>query len=71
MNKKDLTEADIRTKFITPALVGPGGKWDKGASFPKIPEGPLPGSKLLLLRFVEALLQCAGERTSPPYGPVI
>src|SRR5262245_29814505 len=28
MNKKDLTEADIRTKFITPALVGPGGKWD-------------------------------------------
>ncbi len=29
MNKKALTEADIRTKFITPALVGPdGGKWD-------------------------------------------
>ena len=28
MNKKQLTEADIRTKFITPALVGPGGKWD-------------------------------------------
>lgn len=29
MNKKDLTEADIRTKFITPALVGPdGSKWD-------------------------------------------
>ena len=29
MNKKDLTEADIRTKFITPALVGPdGNKWD-------------------------------------------
>ena len=28
MNKKDLTEADIRTKFITPALVPPGGKWD-------------------------------------------
>lgn len=29
MNKKDLTEADIRTKFITPALAGPGGsKWD-------------------------------------------
>ena len=28
MNKKELTEADIRTKFITPALVGPdGGKW--------------------------------------------
>lgn len=27
MNKKGLTEADIRTKFITPALVG-GGKWD-------------------------------------------
>lgn len=23
MNKKALTEADIRTKFITPALVGP------------------------------------------------
>ena len=22
MNKKQLTEADIRTKFITPALVG-------------------------------------------------
>ncbi len=29
MNKKDLTETDIRTKFITPALVGAGdGKWD-------------------------------------------
>jgi len=29
MNKKELTEADIRTKFITPALVGPdGNKWN-------------------------------------------
>jgi len=29
MNKKQLTEADIRTKFITPAIVGPnGGKWN-------------------------------------------
>ena len=29
MNKKALTEADIRTKFITPALVGASGdKWD-------------------------------------------
>jgi len=28
MNKKELTEADIRTKFITPALVPPRGKWD-------------------------------------------
>jgi type I restriction enzyme R subunit len=29
MNKKSLTEADIRTKFITPALVGADGdKWD-------------------------------------------
>lgn len=29
MNKKDLTEADIRTKFITPAIVGEGGsKWN-------------------------------------------
>lgn len=29
MNKKDLTETDIRTKFITPAIVGPrGGKWN-------------------------------------------
>ena len=28
MNKKELTEADIRTKFITPALVSPGGTWD-------------------------------------------
>jgi type I restriction enzyme R subunit len=29
MNKKELTEADIRTKFITPALVGVDGeKWD-------------------------------------------
>ncbi|MDU0457161.1 MAG: DEAD/DEAH box helicase family protein [Geobacteraceae bacterium] len=29
MNKKNLTEADIRTKFITPALVGEGEKkWD-------------------------------------------
>lgn len=29
MNKKALTEADIRSKFITPALVGPdGSKWN-------------------------------------------
>jgi type I restriction enzyme R subunit len=29
MDKKSLTEADIRTKFITPALVGAdGGKWN-------------------------------------------
>lgn len=29
MNKKTLTEADIRTKFITPAIVGDNGeKWD-------------------------------------------
>ncbi|MBK6743980.1 MAG: DEAD/DEAH box helicase family protein [Hydrogenophilales bacterium] len=29
MNKKGLTEADIRTKFITPAIVGVNGeKWD-------------------------------------------
>ena len=29
MNKKQLTETDIRTKFITPAIVGTdGGKWD-------------------------------------------
>jgi type I restriction enzyme, R subunit len=29
VNKKELTEADIRSKFITPALVGPGGtKWN-------------------------------------------
>src|SRR6266404_5997654 len=29
MNKKLLTEADIRTKFITPAIIGPdGSKWD-------------------------------------------
>jgi len=29
VNKKKLTEADIRTKFITPALVGPTGeKWN-------------------------------------------
>jgi type I restriction enzyme R subunit len=27
MDKTELTEADVRTKFITPALVGPGG-WD-------------------------------------------
>lgn len=29
MNKKELTETDIRTKFITPAIVGPDdSKWD-------------------------------------------
>jgi type I restriction enzyme, R subunit len=29
MDKKALTEADIRTKFITPALLGPAGsKWN-------------------------------------------
>lgn len=29
MNKKDLTEADIRTKYITPAVLGQdGSKWD-------------------------------------------
>src|SRR5215204_1370162 len=30
MNKKELTETDIRTKFITPAICGADGtKWDK------------------------------------------
>jgi type I restriction enzyme R subunit len=34
MNKKELTEADIRTKFITPALCGPGGaKWNLHTQF--------------------------------------
>src|SRR5260370_8177551 len=29
MSKKDLTEADIRTKFITPAILGSSGsKWN-------------------------------------------
>ena len=29
MNKKDLTETDVRTKFITPAILGPNGsKWN-------------------------------------------
>jgi type I restriction enzyme R subunit len=29
MDKKELTEADIRSKFVTPAIVGPdGSKWD-------------------------------------------
>ena len=29
INKKSLTETDIRTKFITPAIVGKdGGKWN-------------------------------------------
>jgi type I restriction enzyme R subunit len=29
MDKKALTETDIRTKFITPALLGPtGSKWN-------------------------------------------
>lgn len=29
VNKKSLTETDIRTKFITPAVLGPdGSKWD-------------------------------------------
>lgn len=28
MTKKEFSETDIRSKFITPALVAPGGKWD-------------------------------------------
>ena len=28
MDKKKRTEADIRTKFITPAVATPSGKWD-------------------------------------------
>lgn len=29
LDKKQLTEADIRTKFITPAILGPNGlKWN-------------------------------------------
>ena len=29
INKKSLTETDIRTKFITPAITGKdGGKWN-------------------------------------------
>ena len=34
VNKKALTEADIRTKFITPALVGPQGAFTGQASSP-------------------------------------
>ena len=30
MNKKELTEADIRTKFITPAIVGADGGNERG-----------------------------------------
>src|ERR1700722_1963554 len=34
MNKKELTEADTRTKFITPAIVGEdGSKWDRMTQF--------------------------------------
>ena len=34
MNKKHLTETDIRTKFITPAIVGENGsKWDRMTQF--------------------------------------
>ena len=34
MNKKVLTETDIRTKFITPAIVGAdGSKWDRMTQF--------------------------------------
>jgi type I restriction enzyme R subunit len=34
MNKKELTETDIRTKFITPAIVGEdGSKWDRMTQF--------------------------------------
>jgi type I restriction enzyme R subunit len=34
MNKKELTETDIRTKYITPAIVGEGGsKWDRMTQF--------------------------------------
>ena len=34
MNKKQLTETDIRTKFITPAIVGKdGSKWDPMTQF--------------------------------------
>jgi type I restriction enzyme, R subunit len=34
MNKKALTETDIRTKFITPAICGPGGsKWNLQTQF--------------------------------------
>ena len=33
MDKKPLTEADLRTKFIAPALLGgSAGKWHAGAS---------------------------------------
>jgi hypothetical protein len=28
MNIKELTEADIRSKYITPAIIGDGAKWD-------------------------------------------
>ncbi len=34
MYKKELTETDIRTKFITPAIVGEdGSKWDRMKQF--------------------------------------
>jgi type I restriction enzyme R subunit len=58
MNKRALTEADIRTKFITPALVGANGdKWDvmtqirEEAHFTK--DHLLPEYKNLLVQIAE------------------
>lgn len=54
MNKKALTEADIRTKFITPALVGINGeKWNV---MPQISEKATRASVINLVKALVAEL---------------
>jgi hypothetical protein len=59
MNKKSLSEADIRSKFITPALCGPeGAGWDlmTQVTIVRLPNGvfnPYTGIRTNLLFFTK------------------
>jgi hypothetical protein len=46
MDKKQLSETDIRTKFITPAILGPSEKkWDLMTQIRDSSHGPAVGSR--------------------------
>ena len=46
MDKKQLSETDIRTKFITPAILGPSEKkWDPMTQIRDSSHGPAVGNR--------------------------
>ena len=67
MDKKPLTEADIRTKFITPALRGgSAGKWHAGASPVADSEGNGKG-QCPTSRWAGRLLEAKPVRVTLPF----